>query len=249
MANLKLTPELVTILNAAEYDGNKVRLRRQLDPATYKKVNTALEAAGGKWSRKEQAHLFDEDPRHALGLILSKGEVVDVKKARQAFYTPPELALRVAKFANVEGHHVLEPSAGHGNLADACMLAGAKGVSVVEFDEDAFATLAEKQYIGIKADFLNVRPRNHFKRIVMNPPFTKGQDVKHIKRALQWLAPGGVLVTIIPDRFGIDSMNLVRVLDPPVGARITSVPLPPNSFKESGTAIATAMFRIALASA
>ena len=35
-----------------------------------------------------------------------------------------------------------------------------------------------------------------FDRIVMNPPFTNAQDVRHILHARQFLAPGGALVAL-----------------------------------------------------
>ena len=45
--------------------------------------------------------------------------------------------------------------------------------------------------------FLGVQRRSrNFDRIVMNPPFTNGDDIKHIMHALKMLKPGGRLAAI-----------------------------------------------------
>ena len=48
-----------------------------------------------------------------------------------------------------------------------------------------------------QADFLECNgDLGTFDRIVMNPPFTNGDDIKHIMHALKMLKPGGRLVAI-----------------------------------------------------
>lgn len=37
-----------------------------------------------------------------------------------------------------------------------------------------------------------------YDRVLMNPPWTKGQDIAHVLHALRFLKPGGVLVAIMP---------------------------------------------------
>lgn len=65
------------------------------------------------------------DPRVKLGLTLETGVATDCKKTLQFFPTPPELAALVAIRSHVRGCSVLEPSAGHGALAKACVNEGA----------------------------------------------------------------------------------------------------------------------------
>ena len=36
-----------------------------------------------------------------------------------------------------------------------------------------------------------------YDRIVMNPPFERGQDAEHVRRAYSFLKPGGILVAIV----------------------------------------------------
>ena len=125
MANQTLTPEITAVLERAVISGNQVTLP-QIDRALYLKVDKALQNAGGKWNTRARAHLFESDPQAKLAQILGTGVAIDEKKAFQAFYTPPALVDRMAALAQVESHVVLEPSAGRGALADACLQAGAR---------------------------------------------------------------------------------------------------------------------------
>lgn len=242
MAHLKLTPELIDVIDRSTIEGNALFLPGTLDRKIYQKVNVAIEAAGGKWNRKAKAHLFDVPPREALGLVVAAGVVIDTKKERQAFYTPSHIADRLAKIADVRGHRVLEPSAGNGALADACIRGGASMVSVIEMDPEECINLKAKGYVGLEGDFLTARPRPIFSRIVMNPPFAKNQDVKHLSRALQWLAPQGVIVCILPDRFRDKSLR--SLIDLPHGYELEEFPLPPKTFSESGTNVNTIIAKI-----
>ncbi|HBD2526417.1 TPA: class I SAM-dependent methyltransferase, partial [Escherichia coli] len=36
----------------------------------------------------------------------------------------------------------------------------------------------------------------YYSRVIMNPPFSHGQDIRHILRAFSLLRPGGVLVAV-----------------------------------------------------
>jgi len=131
-------------------------------------------------------------------------EIDPLKKAERALVglriegyvpTPNELAERVVQIAGVApGLTVLEPSAGKGSLADAAREAGGI-VSVVEQAETLRRVLALKGHELIGNDALDVT--GTYDRIVMNPPFERGQDMVHVRRAYEAnLAPGGRLVAI-----------------------------------------------------
>jgi hypothetical protein len=131
-------------------------------------------------------------------------ELDPLKKAERALVglriegyvpTPNELAERVVRIAGVApGLTVLEPSAGKGSLADAAREAGGI-VSVVEQAETLRRVLAAKGHDLVGNDALDVS--GTYDRIVMNPPFEKGQDMVHVRRAYEAnLAPGGRLVAI-----------------------------------------------------
>ena len=45
-------------------------------------------------------------------------------------------------------------------------------------------------------DFMEWQSVQYYSRIIMNPPFSHGQDIRHILRAFSLLRPGGVLVAV-----------------------------------------------------
>lgn len=239
MPNITLTDEISDILKRSTITPYSVTLPPgQLPPKTYAAVNKVLVNAGGKWNTKTKSHIFPSDPRQKLGLILESGVAIDQKKLLQAFFTPPGLAAWVATMANVHGKIVLEPSAGHGALVTACITSGARAVHCVEIDPECCRVLESKGIPTTQGDFLTQQPQP-YERIVMNPPFTKNQDIKHVAHALQFLAPGGVLVAIMSpnvDRAGFQKLIAGR------HHHIESIPA--GTFKESGTNIATILLRI-----
>lgn len=247
--NITLSPTVRDILERSTITENCLVLPPgQLERSIYEDVNKALAAAGGKWSRKSKGHLFDGDPRSKLGLMLETGVAVDERKKFQAFYTPPGMAREVAMLADVAGHTVLEPSAGKGALADACMAAGAKHVQCVELDPEKSEVLRIKNYPVITYDFLlltpNSRPEGigwwgNFQRIVMNPPFTRNQDCAHVTHALTFLARGGRLAAIMMDNPSRPSFQ--QLID---GRDYAITKVEAGTFKESGTNIKTIILTI-----
>jgi predicted RNA methylase len=195
--------DVLAVLRESRIDSNCLYLpARQLDRKLYEAVNKVLTNAGGKWNRGKKAHVFASDPTTELGLALETGVTINKQQLFQSFYTPAELAETVARLADVSGHVVLEPSAGHGALADACRAAGATSVICIDINPDAVAALRSFGYTATEIDFLTFKnvTDKPFTRIVMNPPFTRGADIKHVKHALTMLAPGGKLVAIMADR-------------------------------------------------
>ncbi len=176
-----------------------LRLTGQLDRTAYTKVNKVLEVAGGKWNRGAKAHLFDGDPREILGTAVSKGEVVDSKKALGQFFTSQKLAHEVAKWAGVtRGNAVLEPSAGGGSLALAIREVYNIDPMCFEIDPHYCATLKKLGFEVWNGDFLEAVD-GWFDVVIMNPPFLGNEYLKHILHAYtNFLAPGGMLTAIAP---------------------------------------------------
>lgn len=116
----------------------------------------------------------------------------------QLFETPVELAVKAAKLARIEaGHTVLEPSAGTGRLIDAALAIAPCVVEAVEINAALASRLAGRVSRVHYGDFLEIAVQQldrWFDRVIMNPPFGDGADVKHIRAALTLLRPGGRLV-------------------------------------------------------
>jgi phospholipid N-methyltransferase len=126
---------------------------------------------------------------------------VRVVSAPSLFPTPPSLAERLIQLADIRpGHKVLEPSAGTGRILDAisqnCVLLEHGDWVAVELNLDLARVLAARYhwFKVVQEDFLQFSGR--FDRIVMNPPFENGADIKHIQHAFSLLNPGGRLVAI-----------------------------------------------------
>lgn len=60
---MRVDDEVLAVLSRAETNGFELKLTGQLDRKLYERTNKVLEAAGGKWSRKAKAHIFEQSVR------------------------------------------------------------------------------------------------------------------------------------------------------------------------------------------
>ena len=70
-------------------------------------------------------------------------------------------------------------------------------MSVIEINPTLRDLLETKGYNVVDCDFLE--HTGEYDRIVMNPPFEKGQDIDHVRHAYELLKPGGKLVAIMSE--------------------------------------------------
>lgn len=167
---------------------------------------------------------------------------VQVVTAPQLFPTPPEIAARMAALADLrDGVCVLEPSAGTGNLVQAVRDVVDTEIVGIEINRDLCRAL-EKRFpsyvLNVRcADFLSLNGElGKFERILMNPPFANGADIKHIKHALEYLQPGGRLVAICANG-PRQQAELQPLAD-------SWEELPTDTFKEQGTSVRTALMTV-----
>ncbi len=217
-----------------------------LNRSEYAAVDKALSLMGGKWNRKAKGHVFETDPMPIIRMALETGEVEDAKKMYQFYPTPHNIAVRMCELACLdENSVVLEPSCGDGAIADVIWQYNPKSLHGIELNAAMNATLLSKPYTtqcGI--DFLTVNNRG-WNRIIMNPPFTKGQDIKHVLHAFDLLEPGGILVAIIgaAGMFHTDKTS-VAFRDFLSNNNATIEQLPAGTFKQSGTMVETYLIRV-----
>ena len=250
----KIPAEVLAILARATITGNVLVLPEQLDSETYLRVAKTLTAARGKWDRKAKGHVFPFDPRELMADAIDTGSVVDAKKSMQFYETPPALAARMATLARLApGDRVLEPSAGLGRLVGALLEIGA-GVHAIEPEPANVVPLRElaggagRRCDGSRLsvsettfeEFHAAQSGELFEAIVMNPPFSDNRDIGHIRAAWDHLAPGGRLVAICSegpffrqDRAAVAFREWLDGIDASVEK------LPPGTFRESGTDVAT----------
>jgi phospholipid N-methyltransferase len=133
---------------------------------------------------------------------------VKVVAAPQLFPTPPDVADRMVDLAGIsKSDVVLEPSAGTGNLIDAVKRkVDPIAFTAIEINHNLREGLTARRGRGewwgdmqiVNADFLTTESSEPaFSKVLMNPPFENGVDIKHVEHALEFLRRGGRLVAIV----------------------------------------------------
>lgn len=163
-------------------------------------VIEVLEYLGGQENTRDK-WLFEYDITTVITELLRTG-VLPEKRSHQYYGTQDSLAETAVNWAEIEDKHsVLEPEAGQGGIADHLPK---ERTTCVEVSSLHCAVLKAKGYKPECADFLgwNIQrqytARKLFDRIVMNPPFSDGRAVRHLKHAAGMLAAKGKLVAILP---------------------------------------------------
>lgn len=237
------------ILQKCTVEGTVVKLPPgQLDRKIYMEVAKKLELIGGKWvGRKTMGFVFQTDPTDLLEQI-ANGENRNLKKEYQYFATSEGLAKEMARYLNVKDAHqrILEPSAGQGALMQA-VWGTYSFVRQINYCElmDVNRTVLEKLPGGlhIADDFLTLGPEydNYFDCIIANPPFSKNQDIDHIRKMWDVLRPGGRIVTISSQSWRRGSQKkqkeFERWLFDDLEASVNGIDA--GAFSESGTKVAT----------
>lgn len=129
--------------------------------------------------------------------IREKTHALIGRKIPGFFPTPKGIVEQMVELADIEpGMSVLEPSAGKGDIADVIREKHPDAeLNTIEYQTELAEILKLKGHPVIVGDFLEHRERHD--RIIMNPPFEKGQDIDHVRHAYEQLEPGGRLVSVM----------------------------------------------------
>lgn len=247
---MKIDQDILTIIEQGNTEDNLYFLpNKQLDRKIYLAVNKVVECLGGKWNRKAKAHVFDSDISGIIDDVLLTGEVIDKKKEFQFFETPPAIVDQLIRLAEIQPNHkCLEPSAGHGNIAEAlCEIVGNDNVICVELDFKNVKILTDKGFSVYGDDFLQYTSFVKYDRIVMNPPFTQQQDISHVEKALSHLRDNGILVSVMSA--GVMFRQNKKTLS--FWERIKRynfkiIELPQGAFKVSGTLVNAIILKVSI---
>lgn len=202
---------------------------------------------GGSGAKKRQGHWTfaeDVDPRELLRVAVDTGRLLDTH-SNDLYETPEPLADELVALADIQpGMHVLEPSGGRGRLALAVRRACPSALVVcVELLEDNAAELERLGFKVIRGDFLKLRPGDlgvPYDRAIMNPPFSKLADARHIGHALGFLRNGGKLAAIASGGLRWRTTGIVADLRRTLEAYgATWKDLGRGAFSEAGTEIRT----------
>lgn len=169
----------------------------------------------------------------------------EVAKDLQFYPSPPAVVAAALDFAGIEKldqwsrragvtrYSVLEPSCGDGRMMDEIKARGSD-VLGVEYDPERAAICRAKGHGVVTGNFLMAAPKPEFDRVVMNPPFYGRHYIKHVRHALEFLKPGGVLVAVLPATAHYDHGELKGEWRD----------LPVASFADVGTNIPTGLLKI-----
>lgn len=157
-------------------------------------AESVIESIGGV--KMEGHYQFDYDPTEVMQDIVTSGCIPD-QKSHQFYPTPSSLAAKVVGLAEIgAGHSCLEPSAGTGGIAS---LLPIDRTQCVEVSALHCKVLKSKGYAVNQGDFLAWAPgQAQVDRVVMNPPFDRGQWKAHLEAAGELVKAGGRLVAILP---------------------------------------------------
>lgn len=245
-----MNKEVIEVLNSAEITESYVKLFGQLERDLYLAVDKVLKRVGGKWNSRKKLHLFKEDPREKIALVLKTG-ILPSENPFSYFFTPTEevgyviQALKDNMCIPYKGS-ILEPSAGSGHFADVISQEYPScDLTLCEIDPLNVKVLEDKGYTNIYAtDFLEVDFDRKFDAVIMNPPFSYEGNrtlyIDHIMRSFDLLNDDGVLAAITPMSWWSNSSKKEKEFKTFINKHIlTGWEIPQGAFKESGTNIAT----------
>ncbi len=240
---MKIQDDVIDILARSTVDERDNILflpKVQLDRKLYLDVNKCLESIGGKWNHTAKGHVFDHNPSDDLDEMINTGEWQNVKKDYQYFPTPKSIVKMMIEYADIKpGDILLEPSAGQGNILDELYgnLPDMCAVFAIELLPENCKVLRSKGYSVHEGDFLEI---DHLSvdKVIMNPPFSHQQDVKHILHAWKFVSPGGILVSVVSESPFFRENKLSRefrqwLMD----NHATIYDLDNGAFRESGTMV------------
>jgi len=211
----------------------------------YMSFNKVMTILGGKWNRGKGGHVFSGSPGDAIADVLESGVVVDTKKELQQFYTPINLAMQMAELLGPCAR-VLDPEVGQGALAWAVLSAYPETlVDGIEIDPVNVSKLEENQSDRLTVeccDFMTYEPPCLYDGIIMNPPFTAGQDVEHVSRAMTFLKHGGRMVALVSPGFQFRAARkFVEFRERIADCTVVQEDIPAGTFKASGTDVRTVL--------
>ncbi|MBG6083041.1 DUF4942 domain-containing protein [Rubrivivax gelatinosus] len=217
-----------------------------LERLIYEEVDRVLTCLGGRWDRVRKGHVFDGiSPAglpYVLSMLLRDGRYYDWDDFG-FFPTPPEIVEILIELAELEsGMTVLEPSAGRGAIVERLLAAGCKVTAIEALPVNADHLRDRFGLAVIEGDFLETsvnRVEDLFSAIVMNPPFSKHQDIAHVMHATHFLKPGGRLVAVMSAGVKFNGDKYSKQFREYVAEHGKLIDLPAGSFKASGTSVNT----------
>lgn len=174
-----------------------------------------------------------------------------VAKDLQFYWSPPAVVTAALDRADIHtrqaygrdpvSKRVLEPSCGDGRIMDELRARNCRALGF-EYHPGRAAEARAKGHAVVTGNFLEQPPTGDFDAVVMNPPFAGTHYAKHVRHALKFLRPGGVLVAILPATARYDHDELADLTKGRHGEYWTDLPV--ASFADAGTNVPTVLLRL-----
>lgn len=232
------------ILRHCTLENNVLKLPQvQFNKKCYADAKKWIEEAGGTWQGgKVNGFTFPFNAERVFS-ILHEGKRCNLQQDFQFFATPAEVADWLVMLAGGvhEEEKILEPSAGTGAIIDA-IHRSCKDVVVDCFElmPENKEILSKKENIRILGDDFTIFDLSLYDKIIANPPFSKNQDIRHVRRMYEHLSDGGKVAAIMSKHWKIgkesECVEFRKWLDE-VGGK--SYDIEEGAFKDSGTGIPT----------
>lgn len=214
----------------------------QIDRDVFLEVKKAIIKIGGKWKGgKVFGFVFLSDPTRLLNKI-SSGENINLKKEFQFFETQEREVNQLIELAELKhGDEILEPSCGQGAIVKAINKLGmtCDAYELMETNRVVMSNNPTLNFNLLGFDFLDSNNKKYDK-IIANPPFSKNQDIDHVRKMIEKLKDGGRITAIMSTHW-IYSKNkketafreFLKIFD------YNIIDIEKGSFKKSGTNVAT----------
>ena len=171
-----------------------------------------------------------------------KQKLIDLKQSKIPGYfpTPGAVVERMLELVEVTPSTILEPSAGSGSLWMQAKEAYPDAtIDCCEINRSLQEVLEMLGADVIADDFNELASEKRYDLVFMNPPFEGGQDMAHVRKAFEHLAPGGQVVAVMSPHFTFASNSKAEAFRQWLKGLVWDIhELPENSFKESGTGVA-----------
>ena len=222
---------------------------REMTDDEYDSYKQYFEVMGGHWRESMKGFVFYLDQ-------MERTKKARENELKQYFPTPEPIAQMVVEMsglcreAELEKLRILEPSAGTGALLKELPTRLLFAVTAIEPDDRHWLLLR-----GLAPDvrtitfeeYYEIAMQKHdtYTHVIMNPPFSDGRDIKHVRMAYDLLDEGGRLVAIISENslyWDNEASRDFKKWLQKKGAGVRC--LPHGAFRESGTSIDTVLICI-----
>ncbi len=120
--------------------------------------------------------------------------VAEIRAESQLFVSPAPISDRLVTLAEISNRdHILEPSAGTGAILRAIRDTAPEAMCDAVEINSSWSGICGKNFNGVRVqcgDFMEWQSVQYYSRIIMNPPFSHGQDIRHILRGFSLLRRG-----------------------------------------------------------